>query len=371
MREVLKSIEEELKAIKPDCAVAAVSGGVDSVTSALLAYRVLGNVVKPVIIDTGFMRLNEVEGVVGSLRGLMPLEAFDASSEFYRALMGISDAEAKRVAFRETFYTVLSRIVKSKGCSWLIQGTIAPDWIETRGGIKTQHNVLVQIGIDPLSKYGIRVIEPLRELYKDEVRAIARLLGVPGEIINRQPFPGPGLSIRAVGRLTPEKLKVVREATHVVEDGLKDLGLSQWFAASWEDEFEYDEDLTRRVRGLGNLEAYLFKVRATGVKGDLRAYGPVALVRGQAAGWETIYELYRVFLDTPVTHVIYEVKSGVRGRFFTAIRAVVTEDFMTADVARLSRDLLVKVSGEVLNIDGVSAVGLDISPKPPATIEVE
>lgn len=325
------------------------------------------------------MRLNEPAHVRELLRDVLPIEIIDAHDRFYREMLGLGDAEEKRIKFREVFYGVLSEIARRYGCDWLVQGTIAPDWIETRGGgIKTQHNVLEQIGIDTASKYGFKLLEPLKELYKDQVRELARALGVPAEIISRQPFPGPGLSIRAVGELTLEKLDVVRRATEIVESKLEGMGLSQWFAAAWEYDLAYSEDLSRMINGFGGLNAYLFRVRATGVKGDSRSYGNIALVRGGDPGdWGgLIYDLYR-YLGTSreVTHVVYELMGGRggSGKYFVSIRAVLTEDFMTADVPpRIPRDTLMEVAQEILNNDDrVAAVGYDVTPKPPATIEYE
>ncbi|WP_243679243.1 hypothetical protein [Vulcanisaeta distributa] len=231
--------------------------------------------------------------------------------------------------------------------------------------------MLEQIGIDTASKYGFKLLEPLKELYKDQVRELARALGVPAEIISRQPFPGPGLSIRAVGELTLEKLDVVRRATEIVESKLEGMGLSQWFAAAWEYDLAYSEDLSRMINGFGGLNAYLFRVRATGVKGDSRSYGNIALVRGGDPGdWGLIYDLYR-YLGTSreVTHVVYELMGGRggSGKYFVSIRAVLTEDFMTADVPpRIPRDTLMEVAQEILNNDDrVAAVGYDVTPKPP------
>jgi GMP synthase (glutamine-hydrolysing) len=253
-----------------------------------------------------------------------------------------------------------------------VQGTIAPDWIETRGGIKTQHNVLEQLGIDTVSTYGFRLIEPLRELYKDQVREVARFLGIPRSLIERQPFPGPGLSVRAVGKLSREKLELVRWATRIVEDRLGNMGLSQWFAAAWEDEATYREDMSRLLRNHGNLDVELFNTRATGVKGDSRAYGNIAQVRGEVRNWDSVYLLHDPLTTKyEVTHVIYELGRGGRGNYFVSIRAVVTEDFMTADVARIGKDILMEIAIELLKNDLVSAVGFDITPKPPATIEFE
>ncbi len=241
---IIGKMIEDIKSLPIKCALAAISGGVDSTTAAVLVRRAIGNRLKAVFIDTGFMRFNEPAHVKDILNDILPIDIINASDSFYHEMLGLSDAEKKRIRFREVFYGVLSEIARGYGCDWLVQGTIAPpDWIETRGGgIKTQHNVLEQIGIDTASKYGFKLLEPLRELYKDQVRELARTLNVPNEIVNRQPFPGPGLSIRAVGgELTLEKLDVVREATRIVEEGLEGMGLSQWFAAAWEYEFTPDE----------------------------------------------------------------------------------------------------------------------------------
>ncbi|MFP3281379.1 MAG: GMP synthase [Caldivirga sp.] len=373
--EFTKAIINEIRGLEIRCAVAAVSGGVDSTTSAVITRLAINDKLIPVLFDTGFMRINEPVEVIESLRGLLPIRLIDVREEFYRAMMGLSDAEEKRVRFRDTFYSALSKLVKDNGCDWLVQGTIAPDWIETVGGIKTQHNVLAQIGIETDRVYGFKLLEPLRELYKDQVRALARFLGVPVSIVDRQPFPGPGLSIRAVGLLTMEKLNVVKWSTKIVEDGLANLGLSQWFAAAWEDERVYDEELSRRVKDLGRgLTVETFKVKGTGVKGDSREYGRIAVVSGELDRWGVVFDLYpRLTYGTDITHVIYEVSNGgvKGGKFFVTIRAVTTSDYMTADVPKLGRDILIKVAEELAKNDSVSSIGFDVTPKPPATIEFE
>jgi len=378
--DVDKFIEESVRRIRElniDRALAAVSGGVDSTTAAVLVYRAIGDKLVPVFMDTGFMRLNEPEHVCSLLRKVLPhIELIDVKEEFYRELINIDDAETKRKIFRRVFYTILSRIAKERGCSWLVQGTIAPDWIETRGGIKTQHNVLEQIGLDPKREFGFKVVEPLKELYKDQVRMVARRLGVPEEIVKRQPFPGPGLLVRCVGRFYPEKLSILKIANNIVEKMLEDVGASQWFAAIWEDELTIDEELTRFVREKTgrDVEVYLFsKARGTGVKGDSRVYGPIALIRGKLP--EDL--LYRVYLYVTtrrpdIAHVIYELDRRSSGRFFIAIRAVITSNFMTARVAKIPLDKLYKICEKIFeNCNEVSAVGYDVSPKPPATIEFE
>ncbi len=369
--EIINRAVEGMRSLPIKCALAAISGGVDSTTAAVLAGKALGDRLRAVFIDTGFMRLNEPAHVKELLRDILPVEVVDAREQFYGVMLGLSNAEEKRIRFREVFYAVLSGIAKKYGCDWLVQGTIAPDWIETKGGIKTQHNVLEQIGIDTSTKYGFKLIEPLRELYKDQVREVAKALGVPSEIISRQPFPGPGLSIRAVGELTLEKLDVVRMATEVVERKLGNMGLSQWFAAAWEYSTMHSDELSKNVVNLGDLYVELFRVRATGVKGDSRSYGHVALVKGRLTKWHDVYELHRYLTMGDVTHVTYELTEGGPGRYFVSIRAVLTEDFMTADVPRLDHNTLVNVAREIMNDDRIAAVGFDVTPKPPATIEYE
>lgn len=373
----VKEVIEEIKKLPIDCIVSAVSGGVDSTTAAVITYRVVGNRLRPFFIDTGFMRVNEPENVVNTLRKFLPnIELIDVKEEFYKKLAGHNDAEVKRKVFRETFYSIFSRLVKECGCSWILQGTIAPDWIETRSGIKTQHNVLEQIGIDTEKTFGFKLLEPLKYLYKDQVRQVAKYLGLPESIINRQPFPGPGLLIRCVGEFNLEKLEVVRKATCIVEKELESLGLNQWFAAAWEVDKCVDENLTCRLREKygRDVKIEIFsKVKATGVKGDSRIYGSIALIDGELSE----DELYRIYLDVAtlkgdIAHIIYKISPERSGKYFVSVRAVLTTDFMTADVARISMDKLRKISEEILNnIPEVACVGYDVTPKPPATIEYE
>jgi len=249
-----KAVEEVRSRVGGERAIAACSGGVDSTVSALIARIALGDRLKAVYIDDGFRRLGEPEATVQLLKSLgLDVELIDAKQEFYNAVRGLRDAEEKRKAFRHTFYTVLGRAAKSWGARFLVQGTIAPDIIETVGGVKTQHNVLVQLGLDPRA-YGFEVVEPLRELYKPQVRQLARYLGLPKEISEKMPFPGPGLLIRVVGEATPEKVDIVRRATRIVEEETRGLGAFQAFAV-------------------------LLEGRATGVKGGKRVYGYIVAVR--------------------------------------------------------------------------------------------
>ncbi len=376
--EFVRRAVEEIRSLGIDRAIAAVSGGVDSTTAAALVYRAIGERLYAFFMDTGFMRLGEPERVVELVRKVIPsLELVDAKELFYRELFGLEDAEEKRKTFRKVFYSVLSKLAKEKGCTWLVQGTIAPDWIETRGGIKTQHNVLQQIGIDTEREFGFKVVEPLRELYKDQVRQVARVLGIPEEIVSRQPFPGPGLLVRCVGRVYEEKLTVLKIAHDIVERELSNMGLSQWFAAIWEHEKVLDPELTDLLReklGLSNISVYLFKnVRATGVKGDSRVYGPVALVEGEIPE-DVLYRVYSYITSRrpDIAHVIYSIDERDCGKYYIAIRAVLTSNFMTARVAKIPLSKLQQIASKIFaQCPDVRAVGYDVAPKPPATIEFE
>ncbi len=361
---IKRKVEEIRKLVGDEKVLAAVSGGVDSTTAAALAFKALGpKQIKVIFIDTGFMREGEPQWVRDVLKEVMPVEIIDASEEFLNALTGKSDAEEKRKIFREIFYNVLSREAKEWGAQWLVQGTTAPDWIETTGGIKTQHNVLEQLGINVREKWGFKLLEPLVDLYKDEVRAVARALGLPEEIASRQPFPGPGLLVRCVGTVKLDKLEALRKATTIVEEKLRVLEPSQYFAAIWEDR------IGEKV--MDNPETYLFEgVKATGVKGDIRAYGPIALIKE----WENPYEAWKEIVSKKkeVTHVVAQVDERERGEYTLSIRAVVTDNFMTADVLRIDERLLEEIAREVFEkVPSVKRVVYDVTPKPPATIEYE
>ncbi|MGC9105154.1 MAG: ATP-binding protein [Thermoprotei archaeon] len=356
------------EAVKDGVALAAVSGGVDSTTAAALAYKVLGpEKVVPVMIDTGFLRLDEAKRVKEMLKGVMELRVVDESERFLKAVEGLADAEEKRKAFRKTFYDVLAKVAKEVGAKYLIQGTIAADWVETQGGIKTQHNVLVQVGIDPEREWGFTVVEPLVDLYKNEVRVLAKYLGLPDEIAFRQPFPGPGLLVRTVGLVTREKLEVERMADWEVENGLKGLNYSQYFAVTFDSSGDYDEALSREV----NAKVFVYNTRATGVKGDVRAYGRIARVDSDL-DYDSLREAVAKLTKYDITHVVVKVKDGrADGKYSVAIRAVITQDFMTADFAPVPRDVLYRVAERISRIDGVKEVLYDVTSKPPATIEYE
>jgi GMP synthase (glutamine-hydrolysing) len=367
--DVARFVENAIKEIRDSCGgagcvLAAVSGGVDSVTSAVLAKKALGDVVRTVFIDTGFMRVREGEKVRRLLAGLLDVELVDRSQQFYSSLLGLEDAEQKRLVFRDTFYKVLGELVSSYGCDYLVQGTIKADVVETVGGVKTQHNVLSE---ELQRNYGVKVVEPLRELYKNEVREVARYLGIPNEIVARQPFPGPGLLVRTVGRFTLEKLEVVRRATEVVEALLRDVGASQYFAAAWELELGAEREVCLQHRRCVRVQ--LLRVLATGVRDGRRVYRPVALLRESPDLSPS--ELAELADRAGVSRFTLLVSEGGSGRYFVSVRAVRTEDFMTADVVLPPRGLLEEVARRLLEIEGVAAVGFDITPKPPATIEYE
>jgi len=297
---VEKAIKEIREKVKDGKAIIALSGGVDSSVCTVLAYKAIGNRLIPVFVDTGLMREGEPERIK-EIFGNMGLVFIDAKDEFFKALKGVTDPEEKRKVIGELFVRIFERVAEEHNAEYLIQGTIYPDIIESQGGIKSHHNV----GGFP-TKYKFKdVIEPLRELYKDEVREVARYLGLPKEISERMPFPGPGLAVRIVGEVTPEKVEIVRKANKIVEEELADYEKWQCFAAL-----------------IG---------RATGVKGDVRVWG-----------------------------------------YIISVRAVESRDGMTADPIKIDyeklRRIALRITGE---IDKVSRVVYDITPKPPATIEYE
>jgi GMP synthase (glutamine-hydrolysing) len=229
-------IEERIKEIKGTVgggiAINALSGGVDSSTVTMLGHRALGNRLKTVFVDNGIMRAGEAEQVVSLFRDLgVSVEVVDARKEFFSAFKGVTDPEAKREAVTRTFYRdVFGRIVKESGAKYLLQGTILTDVDETIAGVKRQHNVFEQLGIDPEEAFGYRIIEPLIQLRKDGVRIVGKALGLPAEVFERIPFPGPALAARVIGEVTQDRIETVRKATAVVEELLKDTGAFQYMA---------------------------------------------------------------------------------------------------------------------------------------------
>ena len=292
----------------------ALSGGVDSSVVAVLVHRAIGEQLTCVFVDNGLLRKGEAESVVHTFRDAfkMNLIHVSASRRFLDAIHGVTDPELKRKRIGAEFIAVFEDEAKKLGdIPWLAQGTLYPDVIESvsfRGPsatIKTHHNV----GGLPL-KMQFKLVEPLRELFKDEVRKLGELLGLPQEIVWRQPFPGPGLAIRVLGEVTPDRLDLLREADAVVQEEVRRAG------------FE---------RTVWQAFAVLLPIRTVGVMGDFRTYA----------------------------HVI-------------ALRAVMSQDAMTADWARLPYDLLGTISNRIINeVKGINRVVFDISSKPPSTIEWE
>jgi GMP synthase (glutamine-hydrolysing) len=299
-----------------DQVVCGLSGGVDSSVTATLVFRAVGEQLTCIFVNTGCLRQGEPEQVVHTFReGLgMRLVPVDATEEFLSALSGVTDPEQKRRIIGERFIRVFEREARKLGdVRFLAQGTLYPDVIESRGPerqaaarIKTHHNVG---GLPDDMQF--ELVEPLRYLFKDETRAVGEALGLPDEIVWRQPFPGPGLAVRILGEVTWERLETLRAADAILLEELDAMGMLR--------------DTTQQSF------AVLLPVRSVGVMGDERTY-----------------------------------------RYVVAIRAVTTEDFMTADWARLDHELLARISSRIVNeVPAVNRVVYDITSKPPATIEWE
>lgn len=237
-------------------AINALSGGVDSSVVTALGHRALGKKLRTVFIDNDLMREGEPQRVARIFADLgIPIEIVDAKKEFFSALKGLTDPEEKRHAITNAFYsTVFGRLVRESGAKFLLHGTILTDIEETVAGVKRQHNILAQLGIDPKEAYGYSVLEPLKALRKDGVRAAAALLGLPRELTQRIPFPGPALAARIVGEVTPDRLKTIRAATAIVEEELADTGAFQYLAV-------------------------LLNDRATGIRDNKREFGQIIVVR--------------------------------------------------------------------------------------------
>jgi len=285
---VKEKIEEIRAACGEEKAINALSGGVDSSTVTMLGHKALGDRLKTVFIDTGVMRQDEPETVASDFAALgVKVDLVDARDEFFRAFKGLLDPEEKRKAFRNTFYTVLGREVKSWGAKFLLQGTIAADVVETQRGVKTQHNILEQIGIDP-AEYGFAVLEPLKELYKHQVREVARALGLPETSCQKMPFPGPGLATRVIGEVTPERVETVRQAVRIVEEEVAPLKPFQCFAV-------------------------LLSDRATGLREGKRAFGEIIVVRSVES---------KDAMTAEVTEIPYEILKRVQSRICAEIPSV-------------------------------------------------
>ena len=276
-----EKVKEIRKAVGDGMAINALSGGVDSSTVTMLGHRALGERLKTVFIENGLMRAGEPAAVAGLFQTLgLRVEVVNAQKDFFAALEGITDPEEKREAITQAFYRdVFGRIVKESGARYLLQGTILTDIDETVAGIKRQHNVFEQLGIDPNEAFGYHIIEPLIQLRKDGVRKVGEALGLPAEVFERIPFPGPALAARVIGEVTPERIETVRKATVVVERLLKDTGAFQYMAILHED-------------------------RVTGMRNGLRDFGQQIEVRC----WESVDA--RVATPTQLSFKILEQLAG-------------------------------------------------------------
>jgi GMP synthase (glutamine-hydrolysing) len=251
---VENALKEIRQVVGESRVISACSGGVDSTVATLLVHKAVGENLVAVFIDDGLRREGEPEFVMRTLKSLgIRARLIDAKEEFFAVFKGKIDAEEKRKAFRDKFYRILGKVSVEEKIGCVTQGTIKADIIETVEGIKSQHNVLKQIGIDS-EVYGYKILEPLRELFKPDVRKVARELGLPREVSERMPFPGPALSLRVLGEVTPEKVAIVRKATEIVEEETKELGTFQNFAVLHND-------------------------KATGIKMGRRIYGNIITVR--------------------------------------------------------------------------------------------
>ncbi len=230
-------VAEISTAVGTGTAINALSGGVDSSVVTMLGHRALGKKLRTVFIENGLMRAGEAERVTAIFSRLgVEVEVVDARSEFFGALKGITDPEEKREAVTQTFYKhVFGRLVREGGAKHLLQGTILTDIDETVAGIKRQHNVFEQLGIDPQQTFGYPILEPLVQLRKDGVRLVGKALGLPEEVFQRIPFPGPALAARVIGEVNPERIDTVRKATAVVERLLGKIHAFQYMAILHED----------------------------------------------------------------------------------------------------------------------------------------
>ena len=280
-------------------AINALSGGVDSSAVTMLGHKALGSRLKTYFINNGLMRKDEPQKIVALFKDLgVTVEVIEAQEEFFRALKGITDPEKKREAITQTFYKdVFGRLVKKSKAKHLLQGTILTDVDETVAGIKRQHNVFAQLGIDPQEAFGYNIIEPLVQLRKDGVRRVAEALGLPKSIYQRMPFPGPALSARVIGEATPEKINLVRLATVITEEELAYTGAFQYMAILHQD----------RVTGIRNGK------RDFGLQIEIRCWDSIdaRAARPTRLPYETLDKLAnRIVTEVPgVVSVTYNITS--------------------------------------------------------------
>lgn len=387
-------IERTRRSIGSEKALVAVSGGVDSTTCAVLTHKALGENLVCVILDDAFMREGEPEYISSTLSKSpfnVPMKIVNVRDRFMQAMKGLRDAEEKRKMFRETFYQVLGETARKEGCKILVQGTIRADIMETVGGVKTQHNVLEQMGINPMERFGFKVVEPLITLMKEQVRMVARHLGLPQEFSERQPFPGPGLSVRVVGEIRPDKLETVRKATAIAESELVQHKPGQYFAVIMDNDevqqpaeaLHIQESVARLLNvPARNVRIRIFRDRATGVKGGERRYGKVVGVTVETVNGRVHQSAIQnlVMLQATITtkmpevaRIFYAVKDLPEKKpYVLGIRAVETKDFLTAQVSDIPWITLDAIAEETVEqCSNVSTVYYDLTPKPPATIEME
>jgi GMP synthase (glutamine-hydrolysing) len=391
---VNKQVAEIRNVVDDGKALIAVSGGVDSTTCAVLAHRALGENLLCVTLDDSFMRTGEPERIAQLLSQPplnLPIKILNVQKHFLSALEGLRDAEEKRKAFRETFYKSLSEAARKESFIFLIQGTIRADIDETTRGIKTQHNVLSQMGISPAERYGFQLIEPLMSVYKPQVREVARYLGIPPELSERQPFPGPGLSVRVVGQNRTDKLESLKKATSITEENLAKHRPNQYFATIIDNEEKPHHQRLTRIREIvaqhldvpsRHVFVKVFQDKATGMKGGVRHYGEIAAVKVQTTNGhvhqppiQDLVDLQKKIIraNPSLTRVLYAVQETSRKQpYVVTIRAVQTHDFLTAEVSDIPWTTLSQTAQNVLKAcSNVSCVYYDVTPKPPATIEME
>jgi len=293
---VEKKIAEIRQAVGQETALNALSGGVDSSVVTVLGHRALGSRLKTIFIDNALMRQGEPEQVISTFAQMeIPVDLIDSRKAFLGALAGLTDPEEKRCAITDTFYRkVFGELVRTSGAKYLLHGTILTDIEETVAGIKRQHNILAQMGIDPREEYGYHVLEPLADLRKDGVREVARVLGLPAALSERMPFPGPALAARIVGEVTAKRLDTVRAATAIVEEELADTKVFQYMAV-------------------------LLADKATGIREGRREFGEIIVVRcidsvdareatAVELPWKTLHRLCERITSIPgVNRCLYDL----------------------------------------------------------------
>lgn len=305
---------EELRRRIKGVAVIGVSGGVDSTVAAVLVNKAIGKSLRCVLVDTGYMRKNEIANNRKLLERLgLNVLVVDVKERFYEKLKGVVDPEQKRKVIGELFIRVFEEVAKKEDAGFFVQGTIAPDWIESGGGlrdrIKSHHNV----GGLP-ERIEFEIVEPLRDLYKDEVRIVGQTLGLPKDIYERQPFPGPGLAVRILGEANPDSARIVREACAIVEEEIENAVANNEMSRPWQ------------------YFAVLLPCKTVGVHGDVRVY-----------------------------------------RSMVSVRAVESLDGMSAAYSKIPHAVLERISVRITNAlkDDVGRVVFDVTNKPPGTIEYE